>query len=68
MANQRIRLDEAARADTPDQTGDGVKFEEQLENLRVYRHPDRLGRTLAGGIDRRLRARRQACAIAQSQT
>ena len=33
MANQRIRLDEAARADAPDQTGDGVKFEEQLENL-----------------------------------
>ena len=34
MANQRTRLDdEAARAGAADQTGDGVKFEEQLENL-----------------------------------
>jgi exodeoxyribonuclease VII small subunit len=31
MANQRIRLDD--EADAADQTGDGVKFEEQLENL-----------------------------------
>ena len=34
MANQRTRPDdEAARAGSADQTGDGVKFEEQLENL-----------------------------------
>ncbi|HEY1852437.1 MAG TPA: exodeoxyribonuclease VII small subunit [Candidatus Binataceae bacterium] len=34
MANQRIRLDdEAARATAAEQLADGVKFEDQLENL-----------------------------------
>src|SRR5277367_3419793 len=36
MANQRIRLDdEAARATAAEQLADGVKFEDQLENLEA---------------------------------